>query len=71
MSDCPKCGGEMIEGFIADHTYGGILQSDWIEDAPVKSFWQGTKISGKDQYKIKTFRCIECGYLESYAIEKK
>lgn len=61
----------MIEGFVADHTYGGVNPSDWVEGEPVKSFWTGTKISNKNQFKVKTFRCINCGYLESYAIEEK
>ncbi len=68
---CAKCRSNMIEGFIADYTYGGILPSDWVEGAPVKSFWLGTKVSDKNQYKVKTYRCENCGYLESYAIEEK
>ena len=69
--NCPKCGGEMNEGFIADYTYGAIRTSDWVEGEPVKSFWVGTKVRGKEQYKVKTFRCVGCGFLESYAVEIK
>lgn len=68
---CARCSGEMKEGFVADYTYGSIRPSDWVEGEPVKSFWVGTKISDKNQYKIKTFRCQNCGYLESYAVEEK
>lgn len=70
--NCVKCGNKMIEGFIADHKHGGeIVPSDWVEGEPVKAFWIGTKISNKQQYKVETYRCVNCGYLESYAIEKK
>lgn len=61
----------MVEGFIADYTHGAIRSSDWVEGEPVKSFWMGTKVSDKKQYKVKTYRCENCGYLESYAAEEK
>ena len=66
---CPKCDGEMTEGFVADQGYGSVGVSDWVEGEPVKSFWTGTKISGKNKYQIKSFRCVKCGYLESYAVD--
>ena len=61
----------MVEGFIADYTHGAIRPSDWVEGEPVKSFWSGTKIRDKKQYKVETYRCENCGYLESYAKEEK
>jgi hypothetical protein len=61
----------MEGGFIVDHTYGATKPSDWVEGEPVKSFWHGTKISGKKQYQIVTYRCVRCGYLESYAYDEK
>jgi hypothetical protein len=65
---CPKCHGAMEEGFIADQTYGGpVLVSTWVEGAPEKSYWRGTKTRGKEQVQILTYRCAGCGYLESYA----
>ena len=64
---CPKCGGEMEEGFTKDVIYGGAVPSNWIEGEPEKSIWGGTKTKGKLQVQITTYRCIGCGYLESYA----
>jgi Domain of unknown function (DUF6487) len=64
---CPKCHGAMEEGFVADQTYGGVRVSKWVEGAPKKSFWSGTKTQGKEQVQIRTYRCTGCGYLESYA----
>lgn len=64
---CPKCEGEMVQGFVPDHGHGGaILVSSWVAGPPAKSFWYGTKVQGKG-IPIGTFRCASCGYLESYA----
>jgi hypothetical protein len=59
----------MEEGFILDKTHGGQLPSQWVEGEPEKSFWFGTKTSGKEILQIKSYRCDRCGYLESYALE--
>lgn len=74
MSDsglnCPKCASEMEGGFIVDHGHGGESRpSDWVEGEPVKSFWYGTEIRGKEQYRVRAYRCARCGFLESYATE--
>ncbi len=69
--NCPKCAGEMEEGFIADYDdYCSIRPSNWVEGAPVKSFWHKTKINDKKHYQVKTLRCVRCGFLESYATEE-
>ncbi len=69
--NCPKCSSEMEGGFIADYSHGGeIRPSDWVEGEPVKSFWYGTKIFDKKQFRVETYRCVRCGFLESYAAEK-
>ena len=60
----------MEQGYIVDYTDGDVRKpADWIEGEPVKSFWSGTKISDKKNYRVMTFRCVRCGYLESYATE--
>lgn len=70
-NNCPKCRGLMEEGFILDHGDMNVgLINTWVEGAPVKSFWNGIKISNKSQFAVKTFRCVDCGYLESYATEE-
>jgi hypothetical protein len=57
----------MEGGFLRDVTHGAMLQSTWIEGAPVKSFWTGIRLRGLVQLPVTTFRCSACGYLESYA----
>ena len=64
---CPKCQKKMEDGFIKDEGYGTVHASKWVEGPPEKSFWSGTKTSGRKQVQVVTYRCTSCGYLESYA----
>jgi hypothetical protein len=64
---CPKCQGEMVQGFVADFAHGQVVVSTWVEGPPEKSFWSGTKVPRDRCVPIGTFRCADCGYLESYA----
>lgn len=66
---CTKCAAEMKEGFVLDSTYGGRLVSRWVSGKPEESFWTGLKVEGREQLVVQTFRCVACGYLESYANE--
>lgn len=62
----------MEEGFIIDYGDSDRAQpSGWVEGEPVKSFWSGIKLKGKKQYSVTTYRCVRCGYLESFANEEK
>ena len=63
---CPKCGGEMEEGFVLDNPSDGH-QSGWVEGAPEGSRWTGIKMKGKVQLPVVAYRCQLCGFLESYA----
>jgi len=71
---CPKCAGAMTRGFVADRSHGGsVRQSKWVEGAPegalLGEFLSGMRTGGRVNLKIDTYRCLECGYLESYATE--
>ncbi len=67
QSQCPKCRSQMEEGFIADHAHGNATTiSQWIEGPPDDRWW-GLKTGDKEKLKVVTFRCVRCGYLESYA----
>jgi len=61
-----KCGGKLEDGFILDNTHGARLQSEWISGPPERSRWTGIKVKGRRQLPVTTFRCVRCGYLESY-----
>ena len=64
---CPKCGGEMEQGFLVDHNYGTAEQPSWVEGPVERSFWTGVKTRGKERRQVVTNRCDICGYLESFA----
>ena len=64
---CSKCGQPMTQGFIADHTYGAVNVSQWVEGAPRASFWKKIKAPADKSLPVATFRCTGCGFLESYA----
>jgi hypothetical protein len=65
--DCVKCRTPMELGFLLDNTHGGKTQSAWIEGEAVKSMWTGLDLKGRQKIVVTTFRCPQCGYLESYA----
>jgi hypothetical protein len=55
-------------GYILELGHGNYRQpSTWIEGEPQRTYWFGIKITGKRQIEVLTFRCLKCGYLESYA----
>ncbi len=66
---CPKCGGAMAAGYIIDRGTEGVRSVEqWIEGAPEKSFWTGLKTKNRLNLSVITWRCGNCGYLESYAL---
>jgi Domain of unknown function (DUF6487) len=67
VSRCPKCNGEMVQGFIVDFTHAARLVSQWAQGPPQKSFWAATKLPEEKLVPVGAFRCASCGYLESYA----
>jgi hypothetical protein len=67
---CAKCSGQMVPGFIRDRAAGGAnLQSKWVEGTPTPSVWfdERVQLEGRAPAPVTTFRCVACGYLESYA----
>ena len=67
--ECPRCSGSMEPGYILDQTYGKFLVSKWVAGEPEKSFWMGLRLGGAEQLDIATYRCRQCGFLESYAAD--
>jgi hypothetical protein len=56
----------MEQGFLLDESYGQRKPGKWIEGAPDYWMWN-LKLRGKRQIEILSYRCRQCGYLESYA----
>ena len=68
---CPKCQGEMVQGFVPDYAPGNARYvSSWVEGKPESSWFQHTKVPLGGGIPIGAFRCKGCGYLEFYADEK-
>jgi ribosomal protein L37E len=65
---CPRCGGRYHEGYVLDQGDNGSQHvAAWVEGPPEKSFRVRLKLKGKARYNIVTNRCMQCGFLESYA----
>ena len=57
----------MEQCLVLDQTYGSTAQQEWAGGEPDYSIWTGLKLKGRERHRIITFRCEQCGYLESYA----
>lgn len=65
---CPKCGGDMTQGFVLDLVdLGNFHVPNWFSGVPQRGGWQSIKVEQKKAIPIATFRCSACGFLESYA----
>ena len=65
---CLRCGGPMEQGFVADKAHYSVPETQtWVEGAPERTFWSGLKMKNRQVLVVMTFRCEQCGYLESYA----
>jgi hypothetical protein len=65
---CPKCGGEMIRGFVVDHNMGAATVGLWVPGEPIHTHWGGgVRVARDHSIPVATFRCVACGFLQSYA----
>ncbi len=66
-SECLRCRGPMERGFVMDRGHANSPdQQEWVEGEPDRRWW-GIRTKDKDRFKVHTFRCDRCGWLESYA----
>ncbi len=60
---CPKCGSRMVQGVTLD---GHGARASWIAGR-MRRGWLGFPILPKGEMStIVTYRCVGCGFLESY-----
>ena len=65
---CPRCGTRMDEGFLLERGDSDSASTTrWVEGRPEKSRWTGLKLKDRLVIPLRSFRCIGCGYVESYA----
>lgn len=71
---CSKCDGPMVSGFVLDRGHrNDNRESEWVEGSPstdpaTESFGPNLELQGRLRFFITTYRCADCGYLESYAL---
>lgn len=66
--ECPKCSKAMSVGFLLDRGNSDRKRvGEWVEGLPEKSFWTGLSTAKRHVLPVTTYRCVGCGYLESYA----
>jgi hypothetical protein len=66
---CPKCTGEMVQGFIVGREGPNRVVSTWVDGSPqaVGTLFRQVKAPRDRCVPVGTFRCSACGFLESYA----
>ena len=60
----------MAEGFVPVEGQGSCGVSTWVTGAPQFGFLGSVKTDGKTSFRIRVYRCSQCGLLESYAVDK-
>lgn len=70
-NNCPKCNGQMEQGFIPDYSHGGtVAVGSWHKGLPKKDFWTRTKAIRWEGIPMAAFRCSACGFIEIYSREE-
>jgi len=60
---CPKCKGTMETGIILDYRENAFTQNQWTLGNPERHLFKKMPTTKN----VFTYRCTNCGYLESYA----
>jgi len=56
----------MAEGFTTDHVLRRVELPVWHAGPFKRSFWSGLGLGKRQAFFVQTWRCTDCGYLESY-----
>jgi hypothetical protein len=65
--NCPKCQGELVQGFIPDLAFAQAVVGHWYKGPPRTHYSGDMKVPALGGLPIAAFRCSQCGYLELYA----
>jgi predicted nucleic-acid-binding Zn-ribbon protein len=70
---CPKCGGDMRRGFLAERGEHSTFVAKWIDGEPVNAEifgirGQNVNIQNRNSFQVRSLRCDLCGFLELYAV---
>jgi predicted nucleic-acid-binding Zn-ribbon protein len=64
---CPKCSAEMESGFLLARGTNFYRPAEWFEGEPEVNWAGGLKLRDKRRFRIESWRCRRCGFLEQYA----
>ena len=71
-STCQRCGEPLELGYVLEIGDGNTRSvSQWISGPPERGFMFGLKTRNRRSYPVTTFRCTQCGFLESYALSTR
>lgn len=65
--ECLRCKRQMEPGFLLDREGAGPSLRSWVPGVPETSFWTGLKLKGKAVLPVSSFRCPQCGCVDSFA----
>ena len=68
---CAKCSGDMQAGFVLESGLLSDPRPKWVSGPVEVNFAGGVNIAERDVRRMVTFRCLRCGYLESYATDPR
>jgi len=67
-SVCSKCGSNLVQGYSVECIVAGYTRVGFWIEGEAKKTWHGALVPSEDQCTpIAHFRCVSCGFLESYA----
>ena len=66
LPKCLRCGSDMQQGYIADRAGVWFTPEKWFAGDGEKGVLFINELKCKPLL-VSTYRCAECGYLESYA----
>lgn len=67
LPQCLRCGSDMQQGYVADRAAGGYNPPKWFAGNLATGFLGGIAKAASKPLLVRTYRCVRCGYLESYA----
>jgi predicted RNA-binding Zn-ribbon protein involved in translation (DUF1610 family) len=66
---CLSCTSIMEEGYVPDLAHASTpTVPQWTEGPPQRSFWRGLELRNRERLPVATYRCPNCGLLQSYAL---
>lgn len=64
---CERCNRSMETGFLIDHGHGAAYPGAWVAGIAKWSRWLGLQVRREQKMPVTTYRCPECGVLQSFA----